>query len=155
MISFYKIKPKFQKLLKPILVGLYKFGITANQITVSSIVLSFFIGISLWFHTDYRWGLLVVPIGLLVRMALNALDGMMARTYNMQSKLGEVLNEIGDVISDLFIFIPMTQIKGLNHELLAFFIGLSIINEFAGFMGKLIGKERRYDGPMGKAIEHF
>ena len=90
MISFYKIKPKFQKLLKPILVGLYKFGITANQITVSSIVLSFFIGISLWFHTDYRWGLLVVPIGLLVRMALNALDGMMARTYNMQSKLGEV-----------------------------------------------------------------
>ncbi|MBL6593583.1 MAG: CDP-alcohol phosphatidyltransferase family protein [Flavobacteriales bacterium] len=155
MISFYKIKPKFQKLLKPILVGLYKFGITANQITVSSIFLSFFIGISLWFHTDYRWGLLVVPIGLLVRMALNALDGMMARTYNMQSKLGEVLNEIGDVISDLFIFIPMTQIKGLNHELLAFFIGLSIINEFAGFMGKLIGKERRYDGPMGKSDRAF
>lgn len=155
MISFYKIKPKFQKLLKPILVGLYKFGITANQITVSSIFLSFFIGISLWFHTDYRWGLLVVPIGLLVRMALNALDGMMARTYNMQSKLGEVLNEIGDVISDLFIFIPMIQIKGLNHELLAFFIGLSIINEFAGFMGKLIGKERRYDGPMGKSDRAF
>jgi CDP-diacylglycerol--glycerol-3-phosphate 3-phosphatidyltransferase len=155
MISFYKIKPKFQKLLKPILVGLYKFGITANQITVSSIVLSFLIGVSLWFHPDYRWGLLVVPIGLLIRMALNALDGMMARTYNMQSKLGEVLNEIGDVISDLFIFIPMTQIKGLNHELLAFFIGLSIINEFAGFMGKLIGKERRYDGPMGKSDRAF
>ena len=155
MISFYKIKPKFQKLLKPILVGLFRFGITANQITVSSIVLSFFIGISLWFHTDDRWGLLVVPIGLLVRMALNALDGMMARTYNMQSKLGEVLNEIGDVISDLFIFIPMTQIKGLNHELLAFFIGLAIINEVAGFMGKLIGKERRYDGPMGKSDRAF
>lgn len=155
MISFYKIKPKFQKLLKPILVGLYKLGITANQITVISIVLSFFIGFSLWFHSDYRWGLLVVPIGLLVRMALNALDGMMARTYNMQSKLGEVLNEIGDVISDLFIFIPMTQIKGLNHELLAFFIGLSIINEFAGFMCKLIGKERRYDGPMGKSDRAF
>ena len=97
----------------------------------------------------------MVPIGLLVRMALNALDGMMARTYNMQSKLGEILNEIGDVISDLFIFIPMTQIKGLNHELLAFFIGLSIINEFAGFMGKLIGKERRYDGPMGKSDRAF
>ena len=49
--------------------------------------------------------LLVVPIGLLIRMALNALDGMMARTYNMQSKLGEVLNEIGDVISDLYSFL--------------------------------------------------
>ena len=97
----------------------------------------------------------MVPTGLLLRMALNALDGMMARTYNMQSKLGEVLNEIGDVISDLFIFIPMTQINGLNHELLALFIGLSIINEFAGFMGKLIGKERRYDGPMGKSDRAF
>ena len=76
--------------------------------------MSFFIGFSLWFHPDYRWGLLLVPIGLLIRMALNALDGMMARTYNMQSKLGEVLNEIGDVISDLFIFIPLTQIKDLT-----------------------------------------
>ena len=73
MISFYKIKPKFQKLLKPILVGLYKLGITANQITVSSIILSFLIGFPLWFHPDYRWGLLVVPIGLLIRMALFSL----------------------------------------------------------------------------------
>lgn len=47
---------------------------------------------------------LALPIGLLIRMALNALDGMMARTYNQTSKKGELLNEIGDVVSDVFVF---------------------------------------------------
>ena len=84
-------------------------------------------------------------------MALNALDGMMAREYNMQSKLGEVLNEIGDVVSDLFIYIPMIKIAGVSAVLVAFFSGLSVVNEFSGVMGKIVGNERQYDGPMGKS----
>ena len=87
MISMYKIKPKFQQLLKPLLDWLYKRGVTANQLTVAAILLSFSMGVSLWYADVWHYGYLVVPIGLLLRMALNALDGMMARIYNMQSKL--------------------------------------------------------------------
>lgn len=155
MISMYKIKPKFQQLLRPLLDWLYKRGVTANQLTVAAIVLSLGIGVSLWFADDWRLGYLIVPIGLLLRMALNALDGMMARIHNMQSKLGEVLNEIGDVVSDMFIYIPMVAIPKVSPELVCLFVGFSIINEFSGIFGKVLGKERMYDGPMGKSDRAF
>lgn len=151
MISVYKIKPKFQQLLKPILNWLHKKGITPNQLTVMAIFLSLLIGVALWFNQYWKFGLLIVPIGLLLRMALNALDGMMARTFNLQSKLGEILNELGDVVSDLFIYIALIKVTGVIPEIIIVFVALSVLNEFAGVMGKVVGKERRYDGPMGKS----
>ena len=88
-------------------------------------------------------------------MALNALDGMMARTYNMQSKLGEILNEFGDVVSDLFIYLPLIKLVGVKWYFVLGFVILSILNEFAGVMAKIISGERRYDGPMGKSDRAF
>jgi CDP-diacylglycerol--glycerol-3-phosphate 3-phosphatidyltransferase len=155
MISVYKIKPAFQKLLTPVLKGLHKIEVTANQITWSSILLSLLIGIAFWYANQYRMLFLALPIGLLIRMALNALDGMMARTYNQQTKKGEVLNELGDIISDLFIFFPLLFFEKHITYLIVVFISLSIINEFAGLLGKIISGERRYDGPMGKSDRAF
>ena len=95
MISVYKIKPAFQKVLQPVLRGLHKIGVTANQLTIVAIILSCAMGYGFLQYQTYHVALLIIPIGLLLRMALNALDGMMARQYNMQSQLGEVLNELG------------------------------------------------------------
>ncbi|MFY0698263.1 MAG: CDP-alcohol phosphatidyltransferase family protein [Balneola sp.] len=132
-----------------------KYSITANQITISAIFLSLLIGLSFWFSSDFQLLYLIVPIGLLIRMALNALDGMMARTYRQQSKLGEVLNEVGDVISDLFIYFPLLKIFSQDLYLVALFLVLTILNEFSGLIGKIISQERRYDGPMGKSDRAF
>ncbi|HNZ85695.1 MAG TPA: CDP-alcohol phosphatidyltransferase family protein [Paludibacteraceae bacterium] len=151
MISVYKIKPKFQNALSPILKLLHKWNISANQITISSILLSLCIGIFFWFADFNTYFFLALPIGLFIRMALNALDGMMARTYNQQSKIGEVLNEIGDVISDILIFFPLLKFESEHIYLIVIFLCLGIINEFSGFMGKVISNIRRYDGPMGKS----
>jgi len=155
MISIYKIKPKFQQLLTPILNRMHKAGITANQITIASIALSLLIGIAFWFAGNNRLLFLALPIGLFLRMALNALDGMMARVYNQQSKKGELLNELGDVISDLFIFFPLLIFESGQIYLVVLFICLSIVNEFAGIMGKVISDQRQYDGPMGKSDRAF
>jgi CDP-diacylglycerol---glycerol-3-phosphate 3-phosphatidyltransferase len=150
VISIYKLKPWFQQLLKPLLEMLYKAGVSANAITWSGILLSTVAGVLFWIH-PYGNIFLLIPVVLLVRMAINALDGMMARTYNMQSKAGEMLNELGDVWSDLVLFLPLLQLKWLNVYVVLAFLFLSVINEFAGVMGKVIGGERRYDGPMGKS----
>lgn len=151
MISVYKLKPKFQQLLTPVLLFLNKNAITANQITISSILLSVIIGVLFWNADISKWFFLSLPIGLLLRMALNALDGMMARRFNQTSKLGEVLNEVGDIVSDVIIFFPLLKFQPESLYLIVIFIVLSIINEFAGLIGKIVGKERRYDGPMGKS----
>ncbi len=155
MISIYKIKPKFQQLLKPVLKVLYNLGVTANQITLASIFLSLLIGVAFWNAEAYRILFLALPIGLFLRMGLNALDGMMARTYNQQSKKGEILNELGDVVSDVFIFFPLLKYESHILYLVVAFICLGIVNEFSGVMAKIVSGERRYDGPMGKSDRAF
>ncbi len=152
MISVYKIKPKFQSLLKPLMEFLHKKNLTPNHITLIALLGSILTGI--WVHLDsgksFLW---IVPTYLFTRMALNALDGMMARAFKQQSKLGEVLNELGDVLSDLAIFYPLLIKIGMDKHphYLILFIVLMIINEFVGVLGKAMGGERRYEGPMGKS----
>jgi len=151
MISIYQLKSEFQRMLTPLLHGLKKMGVTPNQLTLSAIFLSAGIGVLIYFHSHHSYFLLLAAFGLLVRMMLNALDGMMAKTFLLQSKLGDVLNEVGDVLSDFFVFCPLFVFSEIHPLLVLSFILLSALNEFAGILAKAISGERRYDGPMGKS----
>ena len=155
MISIYKLKPKFQKLLMPLLQLLYGLGVTPNFLTVFTILFSFFIGYLLFLGIENKIYFLFVSLGLLIRMMLNALDGMMATTYNLKSKEGEILNEIGDVLSDIAIYFPFIYFSSVSIELVIIFISLSVVNEFCGLLSKSISGVRRYDGPMGKSDRAF
>ena len=155
MISIYKLKPKFQKLLQPLLLLFKKIGVSPNHITVFTIFFSLLIGYILFLAIDNSFWFIIVALGLLIRMMLNALDGMMANQFNLQSKLGEILNEIGDVISDIAIYFPFLYFEAIKSEYVILFIFLSIINEFCGVLAKLISGSRRYDGPMGKSDRAF
>ena len=53
MISVYKIKPRFQSALQPVLKLLRKLGITPNQLTLSAVFLSMGIGVLILFHQQY------------------------------------------------------------------------------------------------------
>ena len=70
-------------------------GGTANQVTV---LRGDWLGRRRW--TDLpvsrrrRWPLLLVGPWLFVRMALNAIDGMLAREHGQKSALGGILNEL-------------------------------------------------------------
>lgn len=151
MISVYKLKPKFQQLLMPILTFLHRKKVTANQITIGSILLSLVIAVLFWYADRMPMLFLALPIGLLFRMAFNALDGMMARLFDQTSKKGEVLNEVGDIVSDVLIFFPLLKFHPESLYLVVGFIVLSVINEFCGLIGKVVANDRRYDGPMGKS----
>jgi len=151
MISVYKLKPKFQQLLNPILILFRRIGISPNHITVFSVLFSVLIGYILWLAQENSLFYLFVALGLLFRMMLNALDGMMAKKYNLQSKTGEVLNEVGDILSDIAIYFPFIYFEGITLEYVIGFLLLSVINEFCGLLAKMISGERRYDGPMGKS----
>jgi len=155
MISVYKLKPKFQKLLQPILLFLRRVGISPNHITVFTIFFSLMIGYVLFLGIEDSFWFLIVALGLLLRMMFNALDGMMAKQFNLESKLGEILNEIGDVISDIAIYFPFIYFESIKSEYVIIFIFLSIINEFCGVLAKIISGTRRYDGPMGKSDRAF
>lgn len=155
LISIYEIKPKFQQLLMPIVDWMRKIGMTPNQVTILALVLSIVTGIILSIFHENKWIYILMPIVMFVRMALNAIDGVMAKKYQMKSHLGFLLNELGDVISDLFLFIPFVFIAEDYGIGIMLFISLSIISEMAGVTVRVIGSLRRYDGPMGKSDRAF
>jgi len=155
LISIYEIKPKFQQLLMPIVDWMRKIGMTPNQVTILALVLSIVTGIILSIFHENKWIYILMPIVMFVRMALNAIDGVMAKKYQMKSHLGLLLNELGDVISDLFLFIPFVLIAEDYGIGIMLFISLSIISEMAGVTVRVIGSSRRYDGPMGKSDRAF
>ncbi|PTJ92119.1 hypothetical protein BU010_13070 [Mammaliicoccus sciuri] len=154
-MSIYEIKPKFQQLLMPIVDWMRKIGMTPNQVTILALVLSIVTGIILSIFHENKWIYILMPIVMFVRMALNAIDGVMAKKYQMKSHLGLLLNELGDVISDLFLFIPFVLIAEDYGIGIMLFISLSIISEMAGVTVRVIGSSRRYDGPMGKSDRAF
>ncbi|MBE9562182.1 MAG: CDP-alcohol phosphatidyltransferase family protein, partial [Proteobacteria bacterium] len=99
--------------------------------------------------------LLLLPIILFIRMALNAIDGMLAREHNMQTPLGAILNELGDVIADAGLYLPFAMLPGIMPILVVFVVLLAIISEMTGVIAVQIGASRRYDGPFGKSDRAF
>lgn len=153
-MSLYALKPAFQSLLRPLVVRLAGAGVTANAVTVTAAIGSIFVGVLAIVIDDSRIFLLI-PVWLLLRMALNAVDGMLAREHGQASRLGAMLNEIGDVVSDVAIYIPFAFIPAFASSFSALaiglVIGLALLSEFAGVLGPMIKATRRYDGPMGKS----
>jgi CDP-diacylglycerol--glycerol-3-phosphate 3-phosphatidyltransferase len=96
-----------------------------------------------------------VPAILFVRMALNAIDGMLAREHGQKTPLGAILNELGDAVSDAALYLPFAMVPGFSWWLVAAAVILAILTEMAGVLGQTIGAARRYDGPMGKSDRAF
>lgn len=155
MASIYDLKPKFQNLLRPICKGLISLGITANQVTLLAMLLSFVAGGLIYLYPTQLWPLLAIPVVLFLRMALNAIDGMMAREHDMKSSLGAILNELGDVLSDVALYLPLALIPGVNATLVVLVVLIAVISEMTGVVAVQIGAQRRYEGPMGKSDRAF
>ena len=155
MASIYDIKPAFQNLLRPVTRALFAAGVTANQVTVAAALLSVAVGACIAFFPTARWPLFIVPAFLFVRMALNAIDGMLAREHAQKSRLGAVLNEVGDVLADTALYLPLAFVPGFDARLVVVATTLAIVTELTGLVGIQIGATRRYDGPMGKSDRAF
>src|SRR5512143_3442302 len=155
MASIYDLKPKFQALLRPLVRRLAAAGVTANQVTLGAAVLSLLTGLAVYLRPASPRVLLLVPPVLFVRMALNAMDGMLAREYGQRSRLGAILNELGDVLSDARLSLPLAAGAGLDARLVVVAAIVAITGEMAGVVAIQIGGPRRYDGPMGKSDRAF
>jgi CDP-alcohol phosphatidyltransferase len=154
-MSIYDLKPKFQNLLRPLVIKLEQRGVTANQVTLTACAISVILGLILTALSGYHWLFMLIPIWLFVRMALNAIDGMLAREFNQKSRLGGYLNEITDVVSDAALYLPFAFVHPFDTLQIGLIIWLSALTEFCGVLGQVQGKTRRYDGPLGKSDRAF
>ena len=149
MPTLYALKPAFQARLRPLADRLADAGVTANQITLLAAALSIATGLVVAVFADHRAIFLLMPVVLFVRMALNAIDGMLAREHAQASKLGMYLNELCDVVSDLALILAFASLFPA-WGVVAFAIAAMLV-EFAGVLGIAAGIGRNYAGPFGKS----
>lgn len=154
-MSIYSLKPAFQNLLRPLVQRLYDKGVTANQVTLLACALSILLGSLLCAFPQTSWLFLLLPFWLFVRMALNAIDGMLAREFKQQSALGGYLNELTDLISDSLLYLPFALLLPFTPWQMGLFIWLALLTEVCGILGQGHGNSRRYDGPFGKSDRAF
>ncbi|HPU54482.1 MAG TPA: CDP-alcohol phosphatidyltransferase family protein, partial [Burkholderiaceae bacterium] len=150
-MTLYDLKPRFQALLRPMVASLARAGITANQVTLAAAVLSLAIGGFVASRADTPAVFALLPGWLFVRMAFNAIDGMLAREFGQQTRLGAYLNELTDVVSDAALYLPFAFVAPFSGHWVWAVIALAGLSEFAGALGQGLGGARRYDGPMGKS----
>lgn len=155
MPSIYQVKPAFQNLLRPLTRGLATADVTANQVTLAALVFSCLAGAVIVWQPLNQSLLLLLPLTLFIRMALNAIDGMLAREHNMKTRLGAVLNELGDVISDIALYLPLGLVPAFNLWLVVGLVILAVMVEMTGVVAVQIGAARNYAGPMGKSDRAF
>ncbi|WP_169784636.1 CDP-alcohol phosphatidyltransferase family protein [Campylobacter curvus] len=154
-MSIYELKPKFQNLLRPLAKRLFDAHVTANQVTIFACMLSLLLGSFLYAFSKISALFILLPIWMFLRMALNAIDGMLAREFNQKSRLGGYLNELTDVISDAALYLPFAFVPGLDPYVVLIIVWLAGLSEFTGVLGQIHGNSRRYDGPMGKSDRAF
>jgi CDP-diacylglycerol--glycerol-3-phosphate 3-phosphatidyltransferase len=150
-LTLYSLKPRFQGLLRPLIASLARIGVTANLVTLVAACGSVLAGAVTGSLAASRPVFLIIPVWLLARMALNAIDGMLAREFHQKSALGGYLNELGDLLSDAALYAPFALVAPFGPLGIGVVIVLSIMTECAGALGPAMGASRRYDGPMGKS----
>ncbi|MCY1397946.1 Inner membrane protein YnbA [compost metagenome] len=155
MPSIYQLKPRFQNLLRPLVQRLHARGVTANQVTLAAAAVSVLLGLLVAAFAGYLWLFALIPLWMFLRMALNAIDGMLAREFGQQSVLGAYLNELCDVIADSALILPFAMLPEVSPLWVVVATLLAVIVEYAGVMGPLVGAGRRYDGPLGKSDRAF
>lgn len=150
-MTLYALKPAFQARLRPLVERLAARGVTANQVTLAAMIGSLVIGLAVAAASPARLPFLLLPVWLFARMALNAIDGMLAREFNQKSRAGALINEIGDVVSDAALVLPFATLDAFGAFATGVVILLAAVSEYAGVLGLMIGASRRYDGPFGKS----
>ena len=154
-MSIYTLKPKFQNLLRPLVRQLFARGFTANQVTLAACAVSLALGLLLALCHDKAALFWLLPLWFFLRMALNAIDGMLAREFGQKSRLGGYLNEITDVVADAALYLPLAYIAPFGGLQIGLFIFFAALTEFCGVLGQVHGNGRRYDGPLGKSDRAF
>ena len=155
LATLYALKPRFQGLLRPVVAKLAGAGVTANQVTLAAAAGSVIVGAAVAASVPARLPFLLLPLWLFARMALNAIDGMLAREFSQKSRLGAYLNELSDVVSDAALYAPFAWLPSFGGFWTALVIVLAGLSEFAGALGPTVGASRRYDGPLGKSDRAF
>jgi CDP-diacylglycerol--glycerol-3-phosphate 3-phosphatidyltransferase len=154
-MGIYAIKPKFQQTLTPVKNLFVRYKVHPTIINILGFLCAVGAAILIAYSIENRLLLWGVPLLLFIRIALNALDGLVSRELGVASRFGEVLNEFLDRLSDIAVLASFYFVLVVPVELVFATVVVVLLVSYVGILGKAAGGTRRYDGLMGKADRMF
>jgi phosphatidylglycerophosphate synthase len=126
-------------------------GISANAISVAGLVCAVIAGVLLAStNPGSRWAWIAAAVLIEIRLLCNMFDGMVALDIGAGTKLGEVLNEVPDRLSDAAVFIGLGYAVG-GSAWLGFAAALAaVFTAYVRVFGSAIGLPADFRGPMAK-----
>lgn len=154
--TLYALKPRFQVVLRGLADRCVARGISADALTAAGIAAAALAGglIATAGAPPQPWILLAPPL-LFVRLACNALDGLVARGAGTARPWGVVLNEVGDRAADLLCFSGLILSGALSPVVAITLLPLLLLASYIGVVGQAAGGGRSHAGPLGKADRMF
>jgi len=148
--GLYRVKPEAQRLLRPIVGALVSRGVSADGVTLAAIPVAAFGGLCLALSDTWPVLLLAVPVLAALRLVLNLLDGQVARQTGTTHAMGEVLNEIGDRVSDILFIGGLAFVAAVGPALGFAAVIAALLASYAGVTASVVGAGRQYGGVMSK-----
>ena len=149
--GLYDVKPWFVRRLRRIEEWMVARRVSPNTLTWAAVGVSALAGAAIalgGLAHEPLWWLLVPPLAV-VRLALNALDGSIARRQGSGSRAGALLNELGDRAADTSMIVPAAWIA--RPALALGVVAATYLTSLTGVLGTVVDGARLNGGPMGKA----
>lgn len=148
--GWYRVKPAAQRALRPLVDACVSRGVRADQVTLAAIPVAALGGLCLALSDSVAPLLLAVPILATARLVLNLVDGQVARRTGTTHPMGEVLNEVGDRLSDILFVGGLAFVAAVGPLLAASAVIASVLASYAGIAARAVGLPRQYGGVMSK-----
>ena len=152
MLDLPDTKPMLERLFRPVALGLSRWGVRPNGLTLASLAISTLAGTLALLAPTRIWPLLVILAAMVTRLALNHMDGIIARERAMKTPLGGLLNEIATPVEDMALYLPLAARPEMPAALIVGAVMSCVLVEIAGLASLAIGGARRFDGPMTKVL---
>src|SRR4051812_6531084 len=151
MAGIYVLKPAFQRSLGGIEHWLVERRVHPDWLTGAALALSVGGGACLYAAPWQPWLLALVPVVAVVRAALNALDGLVARGTGLARPWGEGLDEQSDRFADVALIGGLALAAPSDLRLGLAALVMMLLSSYLAILSKAAGGRRQYMGPMGKA----
>jgi CDP-diacylglycerol--glycerol-3-phosphate 3-phosphatidyltransferase len=149
--GLYAAKPAFQRRLARVADWLARSGVHPDVLTYAGVGCGVLGGLALGMGGQSTALLWLVPPLAAVRLALNALDGMVATRRGMARPWGKVLNELADRLADVAFLGPLLLVPGASSVLVTAALCVTLLVSYTGVLAEAAGTRRQYGGLMGKA----
>jgi phosphatidylglycerophosphate synthase len=148
--GLYRLKPASQAVVRPLERLAIRSGLSADALTFLAVPVAAVGGACLALSGEIPWLLLAVPLLAALRLTLNLLDGMVARSTGSMHPMGEMWNELGDRLADTLFIGGLAFAPGVDARLILAAVAAALLSSYAGIISRAAGASRQYGGVMSK-----